>query len=124
MVHFARLWKNMEKNSSTPPAEGMPQIKRKGRVLVLKICGFLSLVSYFLAFVFVVIVGEICPSAIENDITVFVFFILVLAGAVLALMQSNERFDRYIFLKNDKMTDEDYDELIRMIEERKKELSA
>lgn len=90
----------------------------------MKICGFLSLISYFLAIVFVVAAEEIHPGAAESDITVIVFFFLVLAGAVLAYIENDEKFDYYIFLKNDKMTDEDYDQLMKTMEERKKELSA
>ena len=90
----------------------------------MKILGFLSLLSYFVAFGFVVVAEEICPGASESTATMLVFFFFILLGAALAYLQNDERFDYYVFLKKEKMTDEDYEELIKMIEERKKELSS
>lgn len=63
--------------------------------------GFLSLIFYFAAFLFVMIAEELFPGASENSVTSIVFFILLLLGAGFACIQNDEGLEPCIFMEKE-----------------------
>ena len=76
----------------------------------------LSLMSYA-AFLLAGVIWDGMPAGIEKNIMFCAAFAFLIAGAVLAAVINNP--DK---VKDDGLSDEEYEELIRMVEERKKQL--
>ena len=75
-----------------------------------------SLMSYA-AFLLAGVIWDGMPAGTEKSIMFCVAFVFLLVGAGLAAFINNP--DK---MRDDGLSDEDYEELIRMVEERKKQL--
>ncbi len=86
----------------------------------MTILGKLSLLSYFLAFVFIVTVYNKAIGTPYEQAATWVGFILILLGAFLALLQNSGFMDDK--LNPDRLTKEDLKQLEQEIEKRKAQL--